>query len=189
MILIVGLGNPSPKYENTRHNAGFKAMDGIAEAFRFPAFDLQQIFNAKISKGKISEKEVILAKPQIFMNNSGKSVRSLVAAHKLPIASLFIINDDIDLPLGKIKISVGSGSAGHKGVQSIIDSLGTKEFVRFRIGICPEAGKPKNPVNFVLKKFTKEEKKILEEVIQNTVKAVEVTLKDGLEKAMNLYNK
>lgn len=188
MILIAGLGNPGSKYENTRHNVGFKAADGIAEVFRFPDFDMQSIFNAKISKGEIAGKEVILAKPQIFMNNSGKSIKSLIVSRKLPTANLFVIHDDIDLPLGKIKISVDSGSAGHKGVQSIIDSLETKDFVRFRIGICPATGKPRDPVNFVLKKFTKEENQALKEVIKNTAEAIETTLKDGLEKAMNKYN-
>lgn len=196
MILIAGLGNPGPKYENTRHNVGFKAIDKIAEGFQFPNFESQPIFNAKISRGKIAEKEVILAKPQSFMNNSGKAVKSLVRSlvskrseAKLLSNNMIVIHDDLDLPLGEIKIAKDRGSAGHKGVQSIIDTLGTKDFIRFRIGICPAAGKPRDPISFVLKKFAKEEEQILKEVIKNTTKAIETTLKDGLGKAMNKYNK
>lgn len=196
MILIAGLGNPGPKYENTRHNVGFKAIDKIAEGFQFPNFESQPIFNAKISKGKIAEKEVILAKPQSFMNNSGKAVKSLVRSlvskrseAKLLSNNMIVIHDDLDLPLGEIKIAKDRGSAGHKGVQSIIDTLGTKDFIRFRIGVLPKSGKPKQADKFVLQKFTKEEEKILQKVIEKTIEAISLFLKEGLEKAMNFCNK
>lgn len=189
MILIAGLGNPGPKYENTRHNVGFKAIDKIAEGFQFPNFESQPIFNAKISRGKIAEKEVILAKPQSFMNNSGKSVKLLLNLYKITRTVLVVIHDDIDLPLGQIKIAKDRGSAGHKGVQSIIDTLGTKDFIRFRIGVLPKSGKPKQADKFVLQKFTKEEEKILQKVIEKTIEAISLFLKEGLEKAMNLHNK
>jgi PTH1 family peptidyl-tRNA hydrolase len=179
-ILIVGLGNPGKKYKNTRHNIGFLVLDkfqkaysrhrrdgptGISKKFQyrennFPEFKLVKKFNSLISEGKISGKKILLAKPQTFMNNSGKAVKSLclnffeikamaVISKKNKkegnnvlnkpsnnfLNNLFVVHDDVDLPLGKIKISRGRGSGGHKGVESIIKELGTKNFVRFRIGI------------------------------------------------------
>jgi PTH1 family peptidyl-tRNA hydrolase len=167
MILIVGLGNPGKKYKNTRHNIGFRVIDKLGF----------------LNKGK-----VILLKPKIFMNLSGKAVKPLVTKHKMSITDLWVVHDDIDLPLGRIKISKGRGSAGHKGVESIIKELGTKNFVRFRIGIQPKIGKPKNPERFVLQKFKKEEEKIVKEIIKKTVKTIEIAIKEGVEKTMNEYN-
>jgi len=122
------------------------------------------------------------------MNNSGKAVKSLIRNWKLEIRNLVVVHDDLDLPVGKIKISIGHGSAGHKGVESIITELGTKNFIRFRIGICPKAGKPKNPEGFVLQEFTKDEEKIVQEVIKKTCETIEYFLELGLEKSMSKYN-
>jgi len=188
MILIIGLGNPDKKYEKTRHNAGFRVTDEIAVNFQFPILNSQSKFNAQISKGVIEDENVILAKPQTFMNNSGLSVKKIVASYKLQIPSIIVIHDDIDLPLGKIKIVKNRGSAGHKGIESIINNLKTRSFIRFRIGIQPKIGKPKNPEKFVLQKFTKGEEKILEEAIEKAVKAIEMVIKRGVEKTMNKYN-
>jgi len=168
MILIVGLGNPGKKYQKTRHNIGFRVVDELKS---------------------LNLKRVILVKPKTFMNLSGKAVKSLMTKYKVPPLNLWVIHDDIDLPLGKIRISVGRGAAGHKGVESIIKELGTKNFVRFRIGICPKAGKPKNIEKFVLQKFNKKEEKLVKEVIKKTTQAIEFSLKEGLEKAMSKYNK
>jgi PTH1 family peptidyl-tRNA hydrolase len=130
------------------------------------------------------------------MNNSGKAVKSLIENCKLKIENLIIVHDDLDLPLGKMKISIGRGSAGHKGVQSIIDELGTKNFVRFRVGIKPNSkfkmqnAKLKFKIqNFVLEKFNKKEEKILKEVIKKTIEAIEIAIKEGIEKAMQEFNK
>lgn len=188
MFLIVGLGNPGQKYEKTRHNIGFWAADEIAAAFGFSAFVLQSKFNAQISKSEIAGKKVILAKPQTFMNLSGGAVKKIIKNLKLEIRNLIVIHDDLDLPLGKIKISISRGSAGHKGVESIIKELGTKGFVRLRLGICPETEKPENPEGFVLQKFTKDEEKIANEVIKKTCEAIEFFIKEGLERAMSKYN-
>ncbi len=168
MFLIVGLGNPGKKYEDTKHNIGSRVINELK---------LLNLTN------------VVLAKPTTFMNESGKAVKGLINKFQIPNSKLIVIHDDIDLPLGKIRISESSGSAGHKGVESIIKELKTKDFIRFRIGIMPETGKPKNVENFVLRKFTKEEEKIIEEVIKKTAKAIEFFLKDGLEKTMNEFNK
>jgi PTH1 family peptidyl-tRNA hydrolase len=168
MILIVGLGNPGKKYQKTRHNIGFQVIDNLR---------------------LLPLKRVILAKPKSFMNLSGKAVKRLIENYKLKIENLIIVHDDIDLPLGKIRIVKNRGSAGHKGVGSIMKELGTKNFVRFRIGIHPRTGKPKNPERFVLQKFNKEEEKIVKEVIKKTTEAIGFSLKQGLEKAMSEYNK
>ncbi|MBU4299127.1 aminoacyl-tRNA hydrolase [Patescibacteria group bacterium] len=202
MFLIVGLGNPGKKFEQTRHNIGFRAIDKIAANFPPPFIQKRAGFNAQISNGEIAGTKVILAKPQTFMNLSGKAVKILMSNVKCPapkgrgspnaverqMSNILVVHDDIDLPLGKIKISVGRSSAGHKGVQSIIDELGTKNFIRFRIGICPKTGKPKNAESFVLKKFSCDEGKIVNEVIEKTCEAIEFYLGEGLEKSMTKYN-
>ncbi|MFA4999080.1 MAG: aminoacyl-tRNA hydrolase [Candidatus Paceibacterota bacterium] len=188
MKLIVGLGNPGEKYKNTRHNAGFRAVDSFQKKIGFPDFIFSKKFNTEISEGTLDDEKVILAKPQTFMNNSSQSVKLFVSQYKLPPSSLFIIHDDIDLPLGKIKISVDRGTAGHKGVDSIIRNLKTKKFVRFRIGIQPNYGKPKNTEKFVLQKFNKTEEAIFKKVIKKTADTVEATIKEGAKKAMNGCN-
>ena len=188
MILIVGLGNPGKKFEKTRHNLGFRVVDEIAANFQFSIFNFQSIFNVKISKGEIANKKIILAKPQTFMNLSGKAVKKLISNIQNLTSKLWIIHDDIDIPLGEIRIVKNRSSAGHKGVESIIKELGTKNFVRFRIGIQPKFGKPKNPERFVLQKFNKEEEKIVKEVIKKTVEAIEMILKEKIEKAMSKFN-
>jgi len=192
MILIIGLGNPGKKFQKTRHNIGFRAVDEIAANFQFPIFNLQSIFNAEISKGIFKNRKIILAKPQSFMNLSGKAVKTLFSSFKFQDSRLWVVHDDIDLPLGKIKISVGRSSAGHKGVKSIIHELKTKDFVRFRIGIKQRTENKKQRIEvekFVLKNFRKEEEKIVKDVIKKTAEAIEFALKNGIEKAMSKFNK
>jgi len=186
-IIIVGLGNPGEKYKNTRHNIGFLVIDKFKEMNNFPEFKLSKKFNSLISEDLINSEKVILAKPRTFMNNSGKAVKALTNFYKTK--DLFVVHDDIDLPLGKIKIAKSRGSAGHKGVESIVREIGTKDFIRFRIGIQPTKIKPKNIEKFVLQKFNKEEKKIVKEVIKKAVEATKLTLKEGIEKTMSEYNK
>jgi len=185
MILIVGLGNPGRKFKKTRHNAGFRVIDGFVRENNFPKLKLSKKFNSLISEGSLNRKKIILAKPQTFVNDSGKAMRPLVKDLKLKTENLFVVHDDIDLPLGKIKISKGRGAAGHKGVQSIINTLGTKNFVRFRVGILPKSGKPKRIENFVLKKFTKKEEEVIRKIVKRVVGTIELSLKEGIEKAMS----
>jgi len=187
MILLAGLGNPGKKYKNTRHNIGFRVADKFMEINNFPEFRLSKKFNSLISEGILNRKKIIIAKPQTFMNKSGKAVKALTNFYK--IKDLFVVHDDIDLPLGKIKIVKGRGSAGHKGIESIIKEVGTKDFIRFRVGVQPTKAKPKNAERFVLQKFKEEEEKIIKEVIKKTSEAIETTIDEGLEKAMNEYNK
>lgn len=169
MILIVGLGNPGKKFEKTRHNVGSRVIGEL------------EFLNLK---------NVVLAKPTTFMNESGKAVKKLTHDLRLTTNNLWVIHDDLDLPLGKIRISVGRGSAGHKGVQSIINELKTKNFTRFRIGIKPTTHnlQLKTIDKFVLQKFDKEEEKIVKKVIKKTAEAIELCLKEGVEKSMNKYN-
>ncbi len=189
MILIVGLGNPGKKFQKTRHNLGFRVIEEFVKENNFPAFKLSKEFNSLISKGTLDDKKILLVKPQTFMNLSGKAVKKLTYNLQLTTYNLWVIHDDIDFLLGKIRIVKNRGSAGHKGVQSIIKELGTKNFVRFRIGIQPKFGKPKNPEDFVLQKFNKGEEKIVKEVINKTIEVIDFSLKKGLEKAMNEFNK
>jgi len=208
MILIVGLGNPGKKYEKTRHNLGFLVVESLKHApyrnkvsgagLKVKSFsDWKKIkrFQAEISQGEIAGQKVILAKPQTFMNLSGKPVKllirnktTMVQLLRIP-SDLWVIHDDIDLPLGKIKIVKNRGAGGHKGVESIIRELKTKNFIRFRIGIRNQELRIKNVEKFVLQKFSKEEEKIVKKVIQKTVEAIEFFLKEGLEKAMSKFNK
>lgn len=168
MKLIIGLGNPGKKYQKTRHNAGSRAINELEF---------------------LSLENVVLAKPTNFMNESGKAVKNLLKAYRLKPDNLIVIHDDIDLPIGKIRIVKNRGAAGHKGVESIIEKLKTKNFIRFRIGVCSKTGKPKNPEKFVLQKFHKEEEKIIKEIIKKTTEAIKYCLKEGLEITMNKFNK
>jgi len=141
MKAIVGLGNPGKKFEKTRHNVGFLVIENLKlKIENFSDWENNKKLLSEISEGEIANQKIILIKPQAFMNNSGKSVKMLNTKYKIQDTNLFVIHDDIDIPLGKIRISKGRSSAGHKGIESIIKELGTKNFVRFRIGIKPEKG-------------------------------------------------
>jgi len=188
MILIIGLGNPGKKYQKTRHNFGFRAIEEFAKKNSFPKFKLMKNLQAEITQRNIFGKKIILAKPQTFMNLSGIAAKKLIKNFKSPISNLWVIHDDISLPLGQIKISKNRGAGGHKGVESIIEKLKTKNFIRFRLGIRPQ--KFSNQIKeFVLQKFDKKEEKIVKEVIKKTVEAIEISLESGLEKAMSEFNK
>jgi len=191
MTLICGLGNPGKKFDGTRHNLGFRIIDQFARKKRFPKFKLSQKYRSLISKKLLNKEKIVLAKPQTFMNDSGKAVKALTRSYKLESKNLIIIHDDIDLPIEEMRIVKNRGAAGHKGVQSIINELSTKDFVRFRIGIKPKSYilNPKSLDKFVLKKFNKEEKEILKKVTKNAVLAIDSMIKNSLEKAMNKFNK
>lgn len=154
MKLIVGLGNPGSKYEKTRHNLGFMVIDFLIENEQFDS------------------KKVKLIKPQTFMNNSGQAVKEITDYYKIDVKDIVVIHDDIDLPLGEIKIQQDRNSAGHKGVQSIIDALGTKDFIRVRIGIRPEE-LTLDTEKFVIQKFTPEEEKIVQETIKKAAQLLQ----------------
>jgi PTH1 family peptidyl-tRNA hydrolase len=179
--IIIGLGNPGEQYKNTRHNVGFAALDKFSKENDFDEFKMEKKFEAEISKnGKI-----ILAKPQTFMNNSGKAAKKIKSINKS--ATFVILHDDKDLPVGKIKIVQERGSAGHKGVESVIKAIGNKGLIRIRIGI----GQTKNTdaMKIVLKNFSEKEQKEINKTLKNVCQALDLFIKDGLYKAMNEYNK
>jgi len=174
MKLIAGLGNPGTKYEKTRHNVGFLAMDFLAENQEWKK---SRRANCLYIRKDISGQETELIKPLAHMNNSGKAVNYIAKKHRIKPEDIIVIHDDIDLLLGEIKVQEGRGSAGHKGVQSIIDQLGTKNFTRIRIGIRPvESGEIIETEKFVLEKFTSEEKEIIERAIKKAVQTIGTTL-------------
>lgn len=174
----MGLGNPGDQFHNTRHNAGFEVLDFFAKKNNFPEFTLSKKYKSLVSENE----DILLIKPQTFMNESGSAVSNF----KSKISNLIVVHDDIDMPLGKIKFSINSSSGGHKGVLSIINSLGTQDFVRLKIGIATGDHKAED---VVLKKFAPEEKEILNGVIEKSSKALQYFIENGPEKTMNEYNK
>jgi len=182
--IIIGLGNPGKKFEGTRHNVGFLVLDKFMEKNSFPKFELSKKSNALLSENILNSEKIILAKPQTFMNDSGKAVREILKNN--PTENIVVIHDDVDLPVGKIKIVEERGSAGHKGVESIIENIGNKGLIRIRIGVAPQ--KEIKAKQIVLKKFSKEEKEIINNVNNKTIEALDFLLQNGLEKAMNKYN-
>lgn len=186
MTVIAGLGNPGRKYKNTRHNIGFMVVDELAKRYGLEFIKKE---NYWISKGKIENKDIVIIKPTTYMNLSGIAVKKVVNENVLNALpeSLIIVHDDIDLSLGRIKIKKNGSSGGHKGVQSTIDHLGTKNFIRVKVGI----GKAPNQdvVDYVLSAFKKEEKSIIKEKISKTVDSIVAIISEGIQKAMNIYNK
>lgn len=188
--LIVGLGNPENKYEQTRHNIGFEAIDALAKAWRIPISENRK-FKGKFGEGVTSSGEKIrLLKPLTYMNLSGQAIRAVVDWYKLPPTSVLVIYDDMDLPLGRLRLRLSGSAGGHNGMKSTISHLGTQNFPRLRIGI----GKPKSmtgtgeTVSYVLGKFSSPEMQIMEQVLKLAGEAIDLSLHQGVEKAMSLYN-
>lgn len=175
MKIIVGLGNPGPEYQETRHSVGFMALDRIASEYRFDKFHLEKKFEAEISEGNIKQEKCLLVKPQTFMNRSGESVQKILNFYKQDIKNLIVIHDDLDISLGELKIAFDRNSAGHKGVQSIIDSLSSKEFKRIRIGIKVEDQKVPTE-KFVLERFGKAEEEKINTILNNIGPTIEKEL-------------
>lgn len=187
MILIVGLGNPGEKYAQTRHNVGFMVVDNFlkkATSLAESEWKLSKKFNCWLAK--VGE-EIVLVKPLSFMNASGEVVKRLVDFYKVSPFGLYLVHDELDLPLGRIKITYGRGAAGHKGVASIIEKLGTNNFVRIRVGIGSDK-KVSNPEKYVLSAFEENEIGKLGTVIKKATEALEIILKDGVERAASLFN-
>ncbi len=200
MKLIVGLGNLGEKYQYTRHNIGFMVVEKLVKELLPVGKSEKAWLNETKLKGLICKvsPDILFLKPQTFMNRSGEAVLKAVNFFKIKPADLWVIHDDIDLPLGKIRIRIGGGSAGHNGVESIITSLNNPEFVRFRLGI----GKGKLNLHdntdynlhrreiekYVLSSFRDNEGGEVKKLIKNTVEAVKIALKDGIVKAMNRFN-
>ena len=192
-VIIAGLGNPGEQYLATPHSAGFMVINEFAKKFEFPEFKMEPD-GILTSQKEINGKSVILAKPQLFMNNSGKALAKLFLKLKIRKAKsypfLWIINDDLDIPLGKIKIAKNRGSAGHKGAQSIIDQLKTKNFIRFRFGIAPinEIDKKIPGDKYVLKKISPDNQAEFDKAINLAVNAIKTAIDSGIEKSMTEFN-
>jgi len=166
MKLIIGLGNPGEKYNDTRHNVGFEIVDAFGKKYDFPDFTFEKKFNAEISK----EKEMILVKPQTFMNASGEAVKAILDFYKLTPEDIIVIHDDLDVELGEFKIATDSRSAGHNGVQDIIEKLGTQKFTRIRIGIGKNENIPAE--SYVLQKFSPEEMEKIKSIEENIISEI-----------------
>ena len=182
--LIVGLGNPGRRYAGNRHNVGFQCLDRLAEAWGM-SFNRRK-HKALLAQGEIASLRVLLAKPQTFMNLSGDTVGRMARFHKAPLESLLVIYDDLDLPVGSIRLRPEGGSGGHKGMKSITEHLGTNRFPRLRVGI----GRPAHgdPMDYVLNDFAPDERITIDEVYERVVSAVELWLAEGIAAAMNIHN-
>jgi PTH1 family peptidyl-tRNA hydrolase len=183
--IFVGLGNPGREYENTRHNIGFSVIQKLAQHWEVDIARYR--FKALTGDGKAKDKRVALVMPQTYMNNSGTAVSSFVNFYKIDLDHLIIINDDLDLPFGSIRIRKSGGSAGQKGMQSIIDRLGSSDFPRLRVGIGRPPGRM-DAVDYVLKKFKPADEIALNQVLDTCVDAMETYLSQGIDKAMTLFN-
>ncbi len=184
-FIIAGLGNPGFRYRNTRHNVGFKIIDQICRR-KSVRLKLNRRLRAKIACCGIGEKNVILAQPSTFMNRSGIAIELMLNHYRLGANKLFIIVDDVDLPVGRIRLREKGSDGGHKGLKSIIEHIDTIEFARLRIGI----GKEESPSlsGYVLSKFSRKEGKIIAVVIHEAADAVEMMVNDNIRAAMNKYN-
>lgn len=186
MKLIVGLGNPGREYESTRHNIGFMLIDRLFE--KSGGWRFREEFSAKVAVVEIEGQRVLLAKPHTFMNLSGNAVRPLVDRYgESDPASLIVAADDVALPIGMIRIRARGSAGGQKGLKSIIDRLGSQEFSRIRLGIKPEHPISNMP-DFVLAAIPKSERDAVSEMIERACEAVSVILREGIERAMSLFN-
>lgn len=199
MFIIVGLGNPGEEYEDTRHNMGRVVLENMKKAFEkdsdFSDWETDKKLRALTCEGKVGKQKVMLVEPDNYMNNSGGSVKPLITSKK-KAEELVVIHDDLDLPMGKYKITFNRGSGGHKGVESIIKNIKTEGFIRYRIGISPvtPSGKMKKPsgeeavTKMIMGKFKEAEIAEIKKMSKRLAEATEMMIKEGRDKAMSLYN-
>ena len=183
--LVAGLGNPGREYRETRHNIGFMVIDQLCKSFGVSLSRVQS--KALVAVAVLDGRKVILAKPQTFMNLSGQSIVGLMRFYKVPPEQLIVAHDDIDLPVGTLRLRPGGGSAGQKGVQSTIQQLGTQNFPRLRLGVGRPPGQM-NPSAYVLRRFSNDEMEIVDLMLDRAAAAVRIFICQGLDAAMNQYN-
>ena len=184
-IIIVGLGNPGRGYARHRHNLGFTVVDRLAEETRGTWSKNKE--KTLVCETEVENESVVLVKPQTFMNLSGKAVAPVVERHKAAIGRMIVVHDDLDLAAGRVRVKVGGGDGGHKGIRSIADSLRFRDFVRLRLGIGrPPTGVP--PEEFVLTPFAQEEHDLLEQLIEQGCQAVRLIVLQGVESTQNLLH-
>lgn len=186
MYIIIGLGNPTREYEATRHNIGFDIITRISDDYHIP-LDFKK-HKAICGKGFIEGEKVVLAKPQTYMNLSGESVRELVDFYKVTPEQIIVIYDDISLEVGQLRLRKQGSAGGHNGIKSILNHLGTQEFSRIKVGV---GDKPKgwDLADYVLSRFSEEDQSVIRDSMKKASEAVKTIIKDGMESAMNLYNK
>ena len=184
MKIVVGLGNPGAEYANTPHSVGFETVDAVASGIG-AAWEAKRAFNCLMARGTLAGTQVLLVKPQTFMNLSGDSVAPVVKYNNATADDLLVVQDDIDLPLGRLRIRKGGSCGGHNGIRSIIERLGTQSFARLKLGV----GKDRSDVvGHVLGKFSPDARKVMDLVVAEAAKAVEAILRDGPDAAMNQFN-
>jgi PTH1 family peptidyl-tRNA hydrolase len=194
-MIIIGLGNPGEEYSETRHNAGRMAVCAFAKKHIEGDFEYNKKVNAQVLEGKLAKEKVILVLPDTFMNKSGESVKGFVKFPK-QAKKMIVVHDDLDIPLGKFKVSFNKSSGGHKGVESVIKAVKTQEFYRIRIGVSPQtpSGKIKKPSgedlvnNFIVAPFKPKETDELKAVVKHIVGCLEMALTDSVDRAMSEYN-
>lgn len=190
--LIVGLGNPEPKYDRTRHNIGFNAVDALAQSWQVSLGENRKFQGIFGEGNRPRGQKIRLLKPLTYMNLSGQSIRAAADWYKIPPESVLVVYDDMDLPIGKLRMRLSGSAGGHNGMKSAIAHLGTDKFPRLRIGIGKPQDDPskndKDTISFVLGKFSSDESQLVEKVLKLVREAVELSLHQGVEKAMSLYN-
>lgn len=186
MRVVIGLGNPGPEYRKTRHNIGFWIIDLLAE--RWSTRLSRRAFLALIGEAQWRNEKILLVQPQTYMNRSGESVVRIRDFYRLALGDLIVVHDDLDLPLGRVRIKRGGGgSGGNRGIASIIESLGSKDFIRVKVGIGRPPGR-QDPAHFVLQPFTQQEEAFILPAVDRAINAVETILSEGVEKAMALFH-
>ncbi|MBN1830867.1 MAG: aminoacyl-tRNA hydrolase [Deltaproteobacteria bacterium] len=186
MYLIVGLGNPGLKYRNTRHNVGFRVVDLWAKSLGV-RLDRTR-FQGRFARTRFQNAEVILLRPMTFMNRSGESVRACIDFFDLQAENALVVHDDVDLPVGRVKVVRGGGAGGHKGVLSAIQNLGTHDFPRIKVGVGRPRYAGESVEDHVLKSFYRDEKEVVERVVKMAAQACELVVDSGVDAAMNHFN-
>lgn len=185
MKIIVGLGNPGRTYERTRHNAGFMAVDKLSAILQRES--TQEKHHALIDKARIDSEEVVLVKPQTYMNDSGRAVAAILRDAYRTVSDLIVLHDDLDLPLGSVRVKIGGGHGGHNGLRSIIEYVGSSDFIRVRIGINRPALNM-DAADYVLSPFFAEERLAVSEAVAKAAEAVRNIVVEGLSRAMDIVN-
>ena len=186
MKLVVGLGNPAPEYEKTRHNAGFRVLDGFSD---YCGIRLRQRKHFSIfGKGEFGNQRLIIAKPLTYVNLSGRAVKSFVNYYRIELRDMLLVYDDMDLEIGRIRIRSGGSSGGHKGIESVILHVGSEKFPRLRVGIGKEKTGAMTGREFVLRKFSRVEEPVIQKAVERSISAIETVIISGLACAMNRFN-
>ena len=187
LYLVAGLGNPDSEYEGTRHNIGFPCVDELADRLDAGKFKRSRKHSALVAEGRDGDERLVLAKPQTYMNLSGRSVASLMRFYKVPLERVIVVHDELDLPFGVVRVKLGGGTAGHNGLGSVAEAIGVG-FARVRVGIGRPPGR-KDPVDFVLEPFAKREQLEVPAIVDRAADAVLAVVRDGVGAAQTEFNR